>query len=195
MGASTADFKAEQRVEIDSLPFQVQGVAYTVFSYKEGTQPVGTFSTSLKSMLWDVDPSTGEADEGSYEDDYVLEDVYVNLSDYMQRTVPSSWTEEWDDMGDDNEAIERFAFTAMVTCKQAVAEIVSFLGMQPCDRSDNVSAKENKHILLLSGTWMPGIPTLARVRMRVKEGSGVLVELAVRSSDAGVSAFLSLVFL
>ena len=59
--------------------------------------------------------------------------------------------------------------------------------MQACERTDQVSAKRSKHILLLSGNFLGGVPVLARVRMKAVEGQGVQMELTVRSTNDDVS--------
>ena len=43
------------------------------------------------------------------------------------------------------------------------------------------------HILYLSGIHVGGIPVLVRCRMAYASGSGVTMEVAVRSKDAAVS--------
>lgn len=36
-------------------------------------------------------------------------------------------------------------------CTEAVGNIISFLGMQPCERSDKVPENKNSHVLFLAG--------------------------------------------
>lgn len=36
-------------------------------------------------------------------------------------------------------------------CAEAVGNIISFLGMQPCERSDKVPENKNSHVLFLAG--------------------------------------------
>jgi len=37
------------------------------------------------------------------------------------------------------------------SCTEAVGNIISFLGMQPCERSDKVPENKNSHVLFLAG--------------------------------------------
>jgi coatomer protein complex subunit gamma len=72
-----------------------------------------------------------------------------------------------------------------------VKEITDFLGMQPCERSDKVTAKKSKHILLLSGNFFGNVPVLVRARMKFVEGQGVQMELTVRSTNDDVSTLVA----
>lgn len=50
---------------------------------------------------------------------------------------------------------------------EAVGNIVKFLGMHPCERSDKVPDNKNTHTLLLAGKWRfswegPGCPWVTR---------------------------------
>jgi hypothetical protein len=63
--------------------------------------------------------------------------------------------------------------------------------MQPSERTEQVPAKKNKHILLLSGEGLGGIPALVRSRMKFVDGQGVQMELTVRSKSDDVSIALA----
>lgn len=114
-------------------------------------------------------------------------------------------------MGDEFEVMEQFALSTMKTLPgmfqwsnknvisytnpcihslslDAVKEITEFLGMQPCDRSEQVLPKKTKHILYLSGNFLGDIPVLVRCRMKAgAEGQGVQMEMTVRSTNDDVS--------
>ena len=53
---------------------------------------VGTFSPTLKFVVKDCDPATGEpdSDEG-YADEYVLEDLEVAMADFVQRIMKGNF--------------------------------------------------------------------------------------------------------
>lgn len=42
----------------------------------------------------------------------------------------------------------------MCCCAEAVGNIISFLGMQPCERSDKVPENKNSHVLFLAGACL-----------------------------------------
>ena len=56
------------------------------------TDWVGSFSPTLKFVVKDCDPATGEpdSDEG-YGDEYVLEDLEVSVADFVQRIMKGNF--------------------------------------------------------------------------------------------------------
>ncbi|XP_026578113.1 coatomer subunit gamma-2, partial [Pseudonaja textilis] len=62
---------------------------------------------------------------------------------------------------------------------EAVNNIVKFLGMQPCERSDKVPENKNSHTLYLAGLFRGGFDVLVRARLAL--GDGVTMQVTVRS--------------
>lgn len=69
---------------------------------------IATFANTLKFVIKDCDPTTGEPDEEGYEDEYEIEDVEVLTGDYIQPTYVSQFTQLWEQFAE-TEAIETFA--------------------------------------------------------------------------------------
>ncbi len=66
------------------------------------------------------------------------------------------------------------------------------VGMRPCDRSEKVPAKKSKHILLLAGNFVGGIPVLVKCLMKTTEGvTGVQMQMTVRSGNDDVSTMIA----
>eukprot|EP01097_Dermamoeba_algensis_P005130 TRINITY_DN3265_c0_g2_i1.p2 TRINITY_DN3265_c0_g2~~TRINITY_DN3265_c0_g2_i1.p2 ORF type:complete len:119 (+),score=42.13 TRINITY_DN3265_c0_g2_i1:1053-1409(+) len=117
------------------------------------------------------------------------------MSDFVHKTFVANFQGEWEGMGADNEVVETFALSTMKNLPDAVKEIVDFLGMQPCDKTDVVPPKKTKHILLLSGKVVGGQPVYVRARMKADAGAtGVSVEITARSPSVAVSQALASVF-
>jgi Coatomer subunit gamma-1 C-terminal appendage platform len=74
-----------------------------------------------------------------------------------------------------------------VPSADAVSQLLTMLGMNACDGSENVEANRQKHILYMAGVFVTGVPLVARVRMRLAPTGGTQMELAVRSADPDVS--------
>lgn len=52
---------------------------------------------------------------------------------------------------------QRYVTNLWLSSTEAVGNIISFLGMQPCERSDKVPENKNSHVLFLAGgCWMSG---------------------------------------
>lgn len=68
---------------------------------------------------------------------------------------------------------------------EAVKQIIDYLGMQPCERSDKVNTEKNSHALLLAGVFRGGHDVLVRARLAFDQG--VTMNITVRSDDPVVS--------
>jgi len=183
----------ESDVVLASLPFESPGTTYVcVKRSSPETFATGTFPCTLKFNAREIDPSTGEAEEGGYEDEYQLEDVELTTADYVQRVnIPGTFQERWEEIGDEFEVVETYTLSTMKNLQDAVKEVSDQLGMLAVESSEKVPAKRTKHILYLSGNFIGNSPVLCRVRMKLEEGQGVLLELTVRSSNDDVSTAIA----
>lgn len=66
-----------------------------------------SFSSTLKFVVKDCDPTTGEPDPEGYDDEYEVENVELSISDYIRPNYVSQFTQEWDSL--ENELVETFA--------------------------------------------------------------------------------------
>ena len=71
----------------------------------------------------------------------------------------------------------------------AVKNIIQYLGMQPCERSDKVPDGKSSHSLYLAGVYRGGHDALVRAKLALTD-SGVTMQLTVRSTDPSVSEVL-----
>ena len=79
---------------------QIQGTSYAVIATPEDmSEWIGTVSATLKFVVKDCDPTTGEpdSDEG-YPDEYVLEDLELTIADYVQRTMKANFGAAWEEL-------------------------------------------------------------------------------------------------
>ncbi|KAF2979875.1 hypothetical protein EK904_008152, partial [Melospiza melodia maxima] len=79
-----------------------------------------------------------------------LEDLEVTVSDHLQKVLKPNFAAAWEEVGDDFEKEETFALSSIKTLDEAVNNIIKFLGMQPCERSDKVPENKNSHTLYLA---------------------------------------------
>lgn len=75
---------------------------------------------------------------------------------------------------------------------EAVKNIIQFLGMQACERSDKVPQGKSSHTLLLSGMYRGGHDSLVRAKLAFSDSNGVTMNLTVRSTDANASEVIAL---
>lgn len=58
---------------------------------------LATFGATLRFLVKDCDPNTGEPDsEDGYDDEYMLEDMEITVADQVQKTKKSNFQAVWD---------------------------------------------------------------------------------------------------
>ena len=77
----------------------------------------------------------------------------------------------------------------MKTLDEAVKNIVLFLGLQPCERSDKVPEGKSSHTLLLSGVFRGGVEVLVKAKLALSDG--VAMQLMVRSEDPEIAELMT----
>uniref|UniRef100_A0A8C5LCC7 Coatomer subunit gamma n=1 Tax=Jaculus jaculus TaxID=51337 RepID=A0A8C5LCC7_JACJA len=166
-----------------SLPYNQPGTCYTLVALpkEDPTAVACTFSCMMKFTVKDCDPNTGETDEEGYEDEYVLEDLEVTVADHIQKVMKVNFEAAWDEVGDEFEKEETFTLSTIKTLEEAVGNIVKFLGMHPCERSDKVPDNKNTHTLLLAGVFRGGHDILVRSRLLLLDT--VTMQVTARSSE------------
>ncbi|XP_051468171.1 coatomer subunit gamma-2 isoform X1 [Apus apus] len=166
-----------------SLAYNQPGMCYTLVQIPQDdpTAVACTFSCTMKFTVRDCDPNTGVPEEDGYDDEYVLEDLEVTVSDHIQKVLKPNFAAAWEEVGDDFEKEETFALSSIKTLDEAVNNIIKFLGMQPCERSDKVPENKNSHTLYLAGVYRGGCDVLVRSRLAL--GDGVTMQVTVRSKE------------
>lgn len=182
-----------EREDVDDYPIG-EWLFFSLFSYVAllicfflCMETIASFSNSLKFIIKDCDPTTGEPDEEGYEDEYQVEDIDVLTSDYIRPTYISSFEEEFESLSE-NEALETLALDRekAPSLQAACTSIIDLLGMQPLNDTA-LPRNPNVHTLLMAGTFLTGEKILARCRMTFNSSSGVAFEMSVRSEDVAIS--------
>ncbi|MCJ8742995.1 hypothetical protein PDJAM_G00088620 [Pangasius djambal] len=179
-------YEVVHHVPAASLPYNQPGSCYTLVRLPDDdpTAVSCTFSCTMKYLVRDCDPNTGEPDDDGYDDEYVLEDLEVTVADHIQKVLKPNFGAAWEEVGADFEKEETFALASVRTLEEAVNNIISFLGMQPCERSDKVPENKNSHVLFLAGVFRGGYDVLVRARLALADG--VTMQVTVRSADENV---------
>ncbi|KAH6922665.1 hypothetical protein HPB50_017474 [Hyalomma asiaticum] len=201
-------FHVIAEVSCSKLAYNVPGTAYVCLEMEleDPLLVAGTFSNTLKYLVKDCDPNTGEPDDDEgYEDEYVLtlkaerprvnavrltsqlEDLEVTVADHVQKVLKANFAASWEELGNGNQVEDTYALSTMKTLQDAVQQIIQFLGMQVCERSDKVPDGKSSHTLLLAGVYRGGHDVLVRARLATTGiAQGVTMNLAVRSKDLDV---------
>merc|ERR1712194_618252 len=112
------------------------------------------FTCELRFSVVQVDPSSGEDEGEPYEDEYPMEDLEISTSDFMAKVTVPDFRKAWETHGNTNEVLEKFALQ-FKQMEDAVAAVVNFLGMQPCDGTGSVKPNVGgkPHMLHMSGVF------------------------------------------
>ena len=174
-----------------SLPYGQPDTCYTLLAIPQDMMNTTcTFTATLKFMVRDCDPATGEPEtDDGYQDDYTLEDLEITVTDHIQKVTRSNFGAAWDELGATNELEDTFALSSMSTLEEAVTQITEFLGMHPCDRSDRIPEGKSAHTLYLAGTYRGGDAVLVRAKLALADG--VTMQLTVRSENPDVSEVIA----
>merc|ERR1712088_272979 len=145
------------------LEYNVGGTIYCVLETPDELgECVASLAANLKFTVKDCDPATGEPDsDDGYDDEYQLEDIDVTVADHVSRVMKGNFGAAWEEIGEEFELEDTFQLP-FKTMEEAVKNIVAYLGLQPCERSDKVALSE-----------------------------GVAMQLTVRSQDQAVSEIMA----
>jgi coatomer protein complex subunit gamma len=145
----------------------------------------------LRFTVVQVDPTTGEEEGGTFEEEYPLEDLEIATADFMAKVSVPDFRKGWEVVGNESEVLEKFALQFR-RIEDAVTAVLDFLGMQPCDGTAAVKQPDKPHMLHLSGVFVSGQQVLARAQIAPPNESGqVILKIAVRSPDADVSRIVA----
>ncbi|CAH7667178.1 adaptin N terminal region-domain-containing protein [Phakopsora pachyrhizi] len=141
---------------------------------------VGSFGCTLKFVSKEVDPTSGEPEESGYEDEYQIEEVELNVGDYIIPTYVT-FTSEWDRLRTGATATETFQLSALKSLKSACDTLIDLLGMEPLGGTNNPSST-SVHTLQLAGILCGGEGNvLVRTRMTFSAEQGVTIEMSARA--------------
>lgn len=173
------------------LEYNVSGVCYVIVSTPEDVSEwVGTISPTLKFIVKDCDPTTGEPDSNEgYADDYVLEDLELTVADYVQRAMKANFSAAWEELGPTNELEETYALSSVKSLEEGVKNIIQYLGLQPCERSDKIPEGKSSHTLFLAGVFRGGHEVLVRAKLALSDG--VTMQVTVRAENPDVSELIT----
>lgn len=125
-----------------------------------------------------------------YQDEYALEDVDILISDYMQKLIVPDFQTCWEESGEDNQVEETYALSNFKTLDEAIKNLVNFMDMNVCDRSDRVPDGKNAHTVFLSGLFRGQVQVLICAKL-AQSTDGITMKITVRSSSMTVSEYIA----
>lgn len=95
-------------IPIARLALDQPGTAYVAFKKlsSDPTYATTSFTNTLKYTSKEIDPTTNEPEESGYEDEYQIEEIELNGSDYVVPTFAGSFSHVWEQVGAAGEEAE-----------------------------------------------------------------------------------------
>ena len=184
-------FSASGEIATDGIRYGDTKNCFTVLERNpDAPLEPSSFTCELRFTVVQVDPATGEEEGDTFEEEYPVEDLEIATADFMAKVAVPDFRKAWEAVGNADEVLEKFALQ-FKKMEEAVAAVIEFLGMQPCDGTAAVKATGKPHMLHLSGVFVSGQQVLARAQVAMQGDNGVVLKIAVRSEDAAVSRMVA----
>lgn len=143
--------------EGETIKFGEVRFVYVVMARdSEVEHPSCKISQKLTFTITEIDVDT-EDEIGSYEEDYSVQDVQLQTSDFMKPEIlPSGqFKDYWESLGSNTKVAEivqtyQLPFKSM---EDAVEGVTRQFGMAVCDKSNVVNVTDKVHNLLLCGQF------------------------------------------
>lgn len=185
--AEAEDFEEEALVPLAAMPLNDVGVAYTVLRRPPGAVVQGKFMNILKFTVKEVDPSSGEAEEEGYEDEYQLEDIDVTAADYFKPVGVGNFRKSWEELDPETEKSDEYGLGQREGLQEAVEAVINILGLQACEGSEAVPPNARSHAAFLSGVFVSGGRVLVRINFGIDASNQVAMKLVVRAESDDIS--------
>ncbi|KAH8283881.1 hypothetical protein KR054_004237 [Drosophila jambulina] len=207
-------FTTRAVIPCPKLPYNELQTTFVIVEFPpDAASSIATFGATLRFVVKDCDPNTGEPDsEEGYDDEYMLEDLEVSVADQIQKTKKNNFQVAWDAADSEGEsnllvkvhfynltiylkftewlqAEDTFVLSAVTTLQDAVNTIVKILGLGAANLSEKVPEGTHLHTLLCSGTFRGGAEILVRAKLALSEG--VTLNLTVRSTDLEIAELIT----
>lgn len=143
------------------------------------------FAVELHFTVYSVDEESGEEVGESFEEEYPLEDIHIVSSDFMQGVAVGDFRSCWGEMGKEHEVYKRIGLQ-FNSLQEAISSIIDFLGMCPCDGTEQITMNKPSQMLHLSGTIVGSGSVLSRASLS-PQGDIFVLKILVRSQRKEIS--------
>ena len=175
-------FEEVATVPLASMPLAPKsGSTFVAFRFAPGAYAAAKFACVLKFTSKEVDPSTGEAEEDGYDDEYTLEDADVAATDFVNPVPTANFRKTWDELPPETERSDDYGLGTRESLEEAVEAVMQILGMTPCEGTEAVPPNARSHAVLLSGRLCGRGAVLLRMNLGIDAGGNVAMKLAARA--------------
>jgi coatomer subunit gamma len=160
------DFQAKA----SSIPFNSTGTIFVCCDRTDDSFAVGKVFVELTFNYKVVDPSTGEVvDDEEIADEYLVEKLELNISDYSRNTTVEDFKEKWTEMGEENDTSGSLTIKAS-SLQDSVDKFIDAMDLNALN--DTVVSKKT-HGLFFSGEYSnlsENVVALVSVKFAEKDG-------------------------
>ena len=112
-----------------SIKYGDTGSCYTVLD-RDTSVGIGpsAFSCELHFQAVGVDPTTGEEEGDSFEEEYAVEDLEISTSDFIAKVNVGDFRRSWEQLGNTCEVLQKFALSFR-SVEEATENVIKFFGM------------------------------------------------------------------
>ncbi|OAP64025.1 hypothetical protein AYL99_03252 [Fonsecaea erecta] len=163
------------------------GVVYVAFRKLGGASafPITTFTNVLRFTSKEIDPTTGDAEEGGYEDEYEVENLELTGADFVSPAFAGNFDHIWEGTGANGEEVgETLVLGSVKSLADATEQLSQAMSLQPLDGTD-VVLSNTTHTLKLYGKSVSGGRVAALVKMVFSAKTGVTVKVSIRTDETG----------
>lgn len=186
--ADAPEFEEESTISLPLAPLEGAGQAYVVLSRSvDGPASGTTIPCVLKFRVKEIDPSSGEAEEEGFDDEYQLEDVECSPADYVKPAHVRNFTESWESLSEDNEITDSYGLGERESVQEAVEAVIELMGMAVCDGTDIIPPNARSHAVSMAGTVVGDHAVYVRLMFGMDAERNVAMKLSVRSEDEGIA--------
>mmetsp|Transcript_25184 Transcript_25184/g.54739 ORF Transcript_25184/g.54739 Transcript_25184/m.54739 type:complete len:900 (-) Transcript_25184:336-3035(-) len=185
--ADAEEFEEESVIPLDVMPLNGVGQTFTVLRRPENSWALGKLVNILKFKVKEIDPSTGEAEEDGYEDEYQLEDLEVTPADYIKPIVITNFRKSWEELDPESEKADEYGLGQRDGLQEAVEAVINTLGMQPCEGTEAVPPNARSHTVLMAGIFVGYQQVLVRMSFGIDASNQVAMKLVVRAESPEIS--------
>ncbi len=82
--------------------------------------------------------------------------------------MKANFAAAWEEMGLTNELEETYALSSVKTLEEGVKNIIQYLGLQPCERSEKIPEGKSSHTLFLAGDKFFLVVTMLWPRIKLR---------------------------
>ena len=168
---------------VEEIGFNCRASCFTILELKEYKSICpASFTCELKFAVIYIDVKTGDELGESSDEEYPLEDLDIQVGDFISKTVINDFRMSWEACGRSNEMLQKYSLRHNVL-KNAINDVMDCLRMKICDGTARTKSSK-QHMFHLCGMLFGKKLVLVRAQFSSTASEEILLKVAIRSNDA-----------